>query len=312
MHNHKYKPHRGRKVFILKGFHTLVAVLVIILATTASIIIISRIKSGINNEKREILRLWNSGEYEQAFISSKDALFQKPTDNFLLTINGFSAFQLGISQINSQNMLSFIDECIFSLRKALIKKESSGDGRIYYVLGKAYGYKGNEYSDLAVKYLLMSDNAGFAAPDIPEYLGLAYAAFGDYRNSVASFSKAFTSGAEPSDALLLSIARSYMAMEEYDTATGYLKRCIEISPDSNSIVTARLLLAEICKLTGDYENAEAQYFITLADFGENAEVHYQLGELYNLQGNTTRARAEWRLAYRLNPAHSNARVRLNI
>jgi len=312
MQNYKYRSHHGHKVFILKGFHTLIAALIIIFTITSAILIISRLKNGINNEKREILRLWNSGEYEQVFLSSKDALFKKPTDNFLLTINGFSAFQLGISQINSQNMISFIDECIFSLRKALINKESKDDGRLYYVLGKAYGYKGNEYSDLAVKYLLMSDNAGFTAPDIPEYLGLAYAAFGDYRNSVTAFSKAFSADTEPSDALLLSIARSYTEMEEYDTAAGYLKRCIEISQDSNSIIIARLLLGEIYRLTGDYNDAETQYYTVLSDFGENAEVHYQLGELYNLKGDTTRARAEWRLAYRLNPAHTNARVRLNL
>jgi tetratricopeptide (TPR) repeat protein len=209
-------------------------------------------------------------------------------------------------------MLLFIDECIFSLRKALINKESAGDGRLYYVLGKAYGHKGNEYSDLAIKYLIMSNNLGFEAQDIPEYLGLAYAACGDYRNSVASFAQAFSPGSEPSDNLLLSIARSYMAMDEYSMAMEYLKRCIEISPDSKSITIARLLLAEIYRLTGEYKNAEEQYFSILTDSGENSEVHYQLGELYNQQGDTTRARAEWRLAYRQDPAHAKARARLNI
>jgi tetratricopeptide (TPR) repeat protein len=158
----------------------------------------------------------------------------------------------------------------------------------------------------------MSNNTGFSARDIPEYLGLAYAASGDYRNSVASFSRAFSTGGEPSDSLLLSIARSYMAMEEYGMAIEYLRRCIEISPDSKSIIIARLLLAEIYRLTGEYKNAEEQYFSILSDSGENAEVHYQLGELYNRQGDTTRARAEWRLAYRQDPAHANARARLNI
>lgn len=287
-------------------------VLFIILAVTAVIFIFFKIKNGSNNEKREILKVWNTGDYEQAFSLSKNALFQKPVDQYLLAINGFSAYQLGISQINSQNMLSFIDECIFSLRKALIHRESSKDGRIYYVLGKAYSYKGNEYSDLAIKYLLMSNNLGFEARDIPEYLGLAYAACGDYRNSVAAFSQAFVADKQPSDNLLLSIARSYMAMEEYNIAVGYLNRCIEISPDSKSITIARLLLAEVYRLTGDYNSAEEQYFTILADSGENAEVHYQLGELYNMQGNTTKARAEWRLAYRQDPAHAKARARLNI
>jgi len=304
--------YNGRQKYILKKIRTIAPVLFIICAVTALVFIFFKLKNGANNEKRELLKVWDAGDYEQAFSLSKNALFQKPVDQFMLAINGFSAYQLGISQINSQNMLSFIDECIFSLRKALIHRESSKDGRIYYVLGKAYSYKGSEYSDLAIKYLLTADNLGFEARDIPEYLGLAYAAIGDYRNSVAAFSQAFIADKQPSDNLLLSIARSYMAMEEYNIAVGYLNRCIEISPDSKSVTVARLLLAEIHKLTGDFTGAEEQYFTILSASGENAEVHYQLGELYNMQGNTTRARAEWRLAYRQDPAHAKARARLNI
>jgi tetratricopeptide (TPR) repeat protein len=73
-----------------------------------------------------------------------------------------------------------------------------------------------------------------------------------------------------------------------------------------------LLLGDIFRLTGDYDFAEEQYLTILSESGENAEAHYQLGELYNLKGNTTKARAEWRLAYRQDPAHSKTRERLNI
>jgi predicted negative regulator of RcsB-dependent stress response len=37
-----------------------------------------------------------------------------------------------------------------------------------------------------------------------------------------------------------------------------------------------------------------------------------LGELYALQGDTSRARAAWRLALRADPAHIMARTRLSI
>ena len=302
----------GRHTYLLKIIKTFIIVLVAAFAVTASFFFVSKIKNGVSNEKSELLQIWNIGDYEKAYNISKKALLQRPVDYFLLTINGFSAYQLGISQINSQNMLFFIDECIFSLRKAMINKNSSNDGRVYYVLGKAYGYKGDEYSDLAVKYLEIANNMSYEAADIPEYLGLAYAAAGDYRSSVAAFTQAFAPDKLPSDNLLLSIARSYMAMEDYSMASGYLKHCMEISPDSKSVVIARFLLAEIQMKTGDYFGAEDLYISVLNDYGENAEVHYQLGELYNLQGDTTRARAEWRIAYRQDPAHARARARLNI
>jgi tetratricopeptide (TPR) repeat protein len=298
-------------MYVLNKLHFPLIVLVLILALAGTIFAVSRLNNGVNNDKRDLLAIWNDGDFYNAYNISKAALNQNPVDYFFLTINGFAAFQLGISQINSQNMLNFINECIFSLRKALINKASLNDGRVYYVLGKAYGYKGNEYSDLAVKYLEMANSLSYDAHDIPEYLGLAYAANGDYRNSVAAFSQAFVPEKPPSDNLLLSIARSYMAMEEFNMAAGYLQRCIDISPDSKSVVIARMLLAEIHILTGNYNNAQEQYMKILETSGENAEVRFQLGEIYNLQGDTTRARAEWRLAYRQDPAHARARARLN-
>ena len=302
----------GRHRYILERIRNITAVFLVIFVIAALFIVVSKLKNGGNNEKRELLRVWSEGDFEQAYKISKNALLEKPVDYFLLTINGFSAYQLGISQINSHDKLIFIDESIFSLRKAMLQKEAYGDGRVFYVLGKAYGYKGNEYADLAVKYLEMANSFSYEARDIPEYLGLAYAAYGDYRNSVAAFSLAFSQEKEPSDNLLLSIARSYMAMEEYNMAAGYLKRCIDTSPDSKSIIVSRFLLAEIYKTSGDQDNAEKQYLSILNETGENAEVHYQLGELYNMKGDTTRARSEWRIAYRQDPAHQRARARLNI
>ena len=279
MFNNNTLSRYGRHIYLLKKLKTIAVVFFSILAIIASVLIISRLKNGVSNEKNELLKIWNSGNYDQAYQISKNALFQQPIDYFLLTINGFSAYQLGISQINSQDMLSYIDKSIFSLRKALLHKDASNDGRVFYVLGKAYGYKGSEYSDLAIKYLLKADDMSYNAEDIPEYLGLAYASCGDYRNSVAAFSKAFVPGKSASDTLLLSIARSYMEMEEYDMAGGYLKRCVDVSPDSRSVIIARLLLAEIYRLTGEYNTAENQYLSIINDSGENAEVYYQLGEL---------------------------------
>jgi hypothetical protein len=121
----------GRHIFILKRIRSLGIVLLSILVIGVSIFVISRVNNGTKNERRELLRIWNEGNYEQAYEFSKAALSENPVDNFLLTINGFSAYQLGISQINNQNTLNYINESIFSLRKALI---TSKDEKVYYVL----------------------------------------------------------------------------------------------------------------------------------------------------------------------------------
>jgi tetratricopeptide (TPR) repeat protein len=262
-------------------------------------------------DRRELLRLWDDKEFDEVFNLSQSSLESRPTDYFLLTMNGFSAYQLGISQINTLNAEQYFDKCIWSLRKAMQDKKADKDGRLYYVLGKAYSYKGENFADLTIKYLEKARELSDSTADIPEYLGMAYFAVEDYRSSVAAFSEALGASAEgPSGPLLLFMARAYIALGEFDNARPYLQRCIETSPDFRTVLSARLLLAEALKMKGDIEGAIKQLQDIIAETGDNAEAHYQLGELYALQGNTTRARAEWRLALRADPAHVKARARL--
>ena len=267
-----------------------------------------RIRDHSGNDRRQLRTYFEGGSFEESFLLSEEMLKARPLDAFLLTIHGFSSYQLGIAQINTFDTLTYINNAIWSLRKALLSSGSAQDGSLYYVLGKAYFYKGPDYADLAVNYLERARSTGFMAADIPEYLGLSHAALGDYRSSVIAFSQAL---GNPSDLLLLSIAHSYTALEEYDLARAYLNRSLEISRDSNTINTARLNLANILTRTGHLEEAEIEYLVLIENNGENAEAHYQLGELYALQGDLTRARAEWRRAIRIDPAHGPARRRLN-
>ena len=267
-----------------------------------------------SNERRELKDFFESGDFETSYLRSGEMPAEKPLDFFLLTINGFSAFQIAIAQINSYDKLSYMDKCVWSLRKALLSRENSPE--VFYVLGKAYYNKGPGYADLAVFYLEKARAALYRAADIPEYLGMAYAGVKDYRSSVAAFTLALTGeaaseNARPSDILLLSIARSYFALEENDAARAYLLHCLEISKDPRIKTPARFLLGSILNKTGDTAGAEAEYLKVIEESGENAEAHYQLGVLYASGGDLTRARAEWRRAIRIDPAHGPARSRLN-
>jgi tetratricopeptide (TPR) repeat protein len=303
-----YRKHLRRKRLIFTA-----AVLVFIcLAIFASTRVVVKVRDwAAKGDRRELLRLWDAGDFDEVFSISQSALDSRPTDYFLLTMHGFSAYQLGISQINSLNAEQYFDKCIWSLRQAMQQKNAEKDGRLYYVLGKAYSYKGENYADLTIQYLEKARELSDRTVDIPEYLGMAYFAVEDYRKSVAAFSEALGTSAEgPSGPLLLFIARAYIALGEFDNARPYLQRCIDVSPDFRIVLDARLLLAESLKMNGDIEGAVKQLQEIIAETGDNAEAHYQLGELYALQGNNTRARAEWRLALRADPAHAKARARL--
>jgi tetratricopeptide (TPR) repeat protein len=296
--------HRRKTIYL-----AVAAVLVLLVVGGAAIFLIG-MKNRIGNEREELLQLWENGSYELAYTVSRERLISKPMDFFLLTMHGFSAYQSAVAQINDYDTKTYIDECIWSLRKALLCKEGPADLRISYVLGKAYYAKGAGYEDLAIEFLETAKNGGYEARDLPEYLGLAYAAIHDYRSSVAAFSLALNQ--DESDLLLLSIARSYIALEETETAIAYLTRCVETSRDSNTVIIARLLLGDIFEETGDVSGAETQYLAILDDAGENAEAHFQLGELYAATGDRTRARAEWRRAVRIDSTHRSARARLNM
>jgi len=323
---YSYRSYMRRRRLIF----SLVALAVAGVLTAAGIQIAGRIAGTARGERKELLRLWEAGSYNDVYNRSQAALAARPLDYFLLTMEGFSAYQLGISQINSLNAERYFDDCVRSLRKALLLKNSLNDGRLYYVLGKAYSYQGESYADLAVKYLEKAGGLSYNAADIPEYLGLAYAAVGDYHHSVEAFAEALVMqdrgnswssdenplgerpvAEQPTGLLLLSIARSYYALDEFEQARAYLQRCIEVSPDSRTILAARLLLSEVLQKAGDNNGAKQQLMDILAEAGENAEAHYQLGELYAAQGEATRARAEWRLALRADPAHLKARTRIS-
>jgi tetratricopeptide (TPR) repeat protein len=287
-----------------------------ILATISTgVMLLSTNKNHSLRTYRDLTRLWNNGAYSTVYSESGKLLEIKPLDFFLLSIHGYASYYMAAAQINAQDMQKYADECIASLRKALLDKRGERNGRICYVLGKAYFLKGQDYADMSIKYLEDALKFSYRAQDIPEYLGLAYAQTHEYWKSIAAFSEALIpvdDETSPSDTLLLAIARSYIELSEDDGARAYLLRCLEISKDFSVIRTARLLLGRVLIKKGDIEGAEQQYLSILKEGGEQADAHYELGVLYAGRGETIKARAEWRKALRLDPAYAPAIARLSM
>ena len=261
-------------------------------------------------ERAAALEAWTNGSYAEVYATSGKQLEKEPTSSFWLMMNGFAAYQLATAQINAQDTMRYVDESIVALRKALLIGTGRMEKRVRYVLGKAYYQKGPKYADEAVSNLEAARDAGSDAPDLNEYLGLSYAALHDYRASVVAFSQAL--GSNPSDLLLLSIARSYLALGENDSARAYLVRCAENSKDSLVVAQAKLLLAQVLLASGDAAAAEKEYLSIIEADDGNAEAHFALGELYAAGGDTVKARAEWRKTLKIDPAHGPARARLSL
>jgi tetratricopeptide (TPR) repeat protein len=277
--------------------------------------IIWHIREKLVNGRITAQELWESGSYQDIFDISGKTLEETPLDYEALILRGFSAYQLVLAQVTVSDKSVYIEKSIQCLRKALIVKSTDMDGAIQYVLGKAYYSKGAEYADLAVQSLEFAKQRGFSGDDMNEYLGIAYAALRDYRMSVAALTEALSSPRAKeylSDALLLSIANSYIALDDFNMAIAYLMRCLDISKDDNAKRLVRFKLGDIYFRQEDYSAAENQYTAILKDFGENAEAHYRLGEINVARNNQIQARAEWRKAVQVDPAHRSARSRLTL
>jgi tetratricopeptide (TPR) repeat protein len=278
----------------------------------AGVIFIIRWKNKEAGEKRELLTYWEGSSYSEAYDKSREILGNRPLDPFVLTIHGFVSYQLAQAQINNADALVNIDVCIWTLRKALLKNPDK-DGRIRYVLGKAYYLKGPDYADLSIRYLGEAKGVSYSASDLNEYLGLAYAAIHDYRKSVEELTLGLDpAGVDGSDRLLMAIAGSYEGLEDWESSRAYLMRCIAQTKDTDIVLEAQLKLGRVLYNMGDVPGAVSTYTLILDSGIENAEASYELGEIYASQGETIRARAAYRRAYRADPNYGPALIRLNM
>ncbi|MDR3325247.1 MAG: hypothetical protein LBS82_04595 [Spirochaetaceae bacterium] len=286
----------------------------VVLAAAGAYAFFSSGVRGVSFYKDDIAERWKAGSYDEVFVLSEKELASKPLDFFLLLAHGLSAYQIALAQINSADTLAYVDRAIWALRKAQLTKAGAADSRVKYALGRAYYYKGPSHANLCIKYLEEARKAHYPGEDIPEFLGLAYAAVQDYRGSVEAFSLALkveADGAAVSDLLLLAMARSYIKLDEGDAARPYIVRAIEVSRDFDVISAARLMLAGILREQGALADAETQIMAVINEGGDSAEARFELGELFNARHDTYRARAEWRRAARLDPSFAPARERLN-
>ena len=301
----------GTTLLRRRALFSIVVVFLVIIIVSASVFAVVRYKDkAIGGESSAVLKSWNSGNYENAYVLSKKNADERPLSSFWLVMLGMSSYQLAVAQINQGDMLKYIDESISAIRKALMLGAGSMDSKARYILGKAYYRKGPAYADQAVLYLEQAVAEKFAAPDLYEHLGLAYGVLRDYRSSVTAFAKAL--GDNPSDLLLLAIARSYSELGENEQAKAYLIRCAETSKDVSVAVQARILLGGLYKKMGNVADAEKEYVAILDQDGRNADAYCALGDLYAESGDTVKARAEWRKAIRIDPTHELSRSRLGI
>lgn len=253
---------------------------------------------------------WAEYDYPAVYEISSNIIKKEAFNNTARIYNGYSGFFLALSETDSMLALEYLDNSIISLRIALENASKKTVPQINYMLGKLYYYKNvfsgyYYYADLAVKYLTEARILGYKDfNDIPEYLGLSYAALGMTKESVQSFTEALL--VRETDFLLLSIAEQYFKNDQTKLAEAYLFRISTDCKDENIVFKARLLLADIYYSEGKIDEALKEVNSVLEIDDLNADAHYKLGLIKEKQGDVVKARSEWRRTIKIDPTHQGA------
>jgi tetratricopeptide (TPR) repeat protein len=269
--------------------------------------VISNVKVSVG--ENDIKESWAAQEYVKVIEFSDRMLASDPYDFKALLYRGFSYFYNGLSQPEYEEKAAMLAKSTADLRKALVIEPYRPNGDIYYVLGKTYYLRGYFYQDLSREYLRKAVLAGYRASDLNEYLGLVSSDLGDTKSAIEYFKKAI--GEDPRDIVLLSLASAYVAIDDLNTAMGYVDRIIASSKDVVIIQKARFVRGDLLSRLGKTDEAVAEYESILRDNPNSADAHFFLGEVFAAKGDSVKARAQWREAYNIDPKHGGAVSRLN-
>ena len=256
-----------------------------------------------------LYRAWESYDYQKVYDISTDILRKKTFNNAALMLHGYAAFFLSLSATDTTQSQDLLDESINALRLALLTAKDKTVSQLEYMLGKAYFYKDTfssyyYYADLAVRYLTRARRDGYQADDIPEFLGLSYASLDMTMESISAFTEALL--VRESDLLLLSIAEQYYKAGQSVAAGQYLYRISQDCKDEKILLRGSLLHGQIALEDEKYAEAEKEFQAILEKNENSADAYYYLGVLYEKQGDSARARSQWRRALRVQPNHSGA------
>ena len=259
-----------------------------------------------------LIEKWNVYDYKSVYEISQKILDTNPFNNTALTYHGYASFFLAVSQLDSASVQSYLDESINSIRMALLKSRKKLIPQLNYMLGKAYFYKNTissyYYADLAVKYLEESRRLGYKAPDTAEYLGLSYAALEMPMESISAFTEALLT--RESDSLLLSIAEQYHKVGQANAAKQYLFRIKNDCENEELVLKSMNLLGTIYIEEKKYAEAKNEFESILKKNPNSAAAYYNLGVIYEKQGDLVKARAEWRKTLRIQVNHPGALAKI--
>lgn len=246
--------------------------------------------------EKEIEKYWKGGDYSEVYNLSKIVLKKKPFKTGALLFYGASCFYLAMGENDVSSSQDYLEEAIGAFRLSLYYAHAKEIPFISYMLGKSYFYKNGSssfyYSDMAIKYLEKAKKLGYKANEMNEYLGLSYALLSLHDESVRTLEEDVN--AKTSPVILYTLAEELYKGGKSSSAKQYLKRVKKESRDESLVIEAMNLLGRIYFEEGNSEGAKDEFESILKKTETFADAFYNLGLVYEKEGNVITARALWR------------------
>lgn len=302
----------------MKPSHKKAGTAVIVLAALVLIFFLYQFIGSFAREKKarsvqikQIVELWDAGQYDPLIDRAEQYLAQYPQDSNVRILRGISLLssaELG-AQSAYQRDVQTLWQAVYELRRALVinpgvsyKKEAN------FVLGKAYYLLGGTQTAKAVPYLEQSIKSKVDAPSAYEFLIAAYKEMGEYTKAEKIIKDILYNG-------------KYASLDR-QTAGRFRLALIDMYLDAGNAAAAEEEIAAALKDTAASEQEQAAFLVRrargLIERGSEQqaiamltkivekdprsfEALYYLGNAYDKLQEQGKARYYWREALAINP-----------
>ncbi|MCK4797533.1 MAG: tetratricopeptide repeat protein, partial [Spirochaetes bacterium] len=151
-------------------------------------------------------------------------------------------------------------------------------------------------------------NMGNKRKDLFYILGLVNLYTGNYKEATKIFIEALKYG--ESELTLLAIGNAFYKDNDFENAKNYIRKVISVSINPKIKEKSYFLMGDILFNEKKYIESK-KYFDKVININENnSYAYFYRGEIYYIQNNLIKARAEWRKTLEIDPGHIKALKRI--
>lgn len=255
---------------------------------------------------------WKSNNYDTVITLSTQYLQEYPDSSNIYVLRGFALFTLAFLSSNDTTEIdtTLIWKSVYDIRRALVLGlDKDLEKSAYYILGKNYYLISGKYLHDSISYLDKSIEHTFIPNDIYEFLSSAYIDLGELDMAIKTLKEGLQNNKMLS--LYLKLIDIYLDIENTNEAKKMILEARAITYTEIEKLSLQIREARIETKNNNLDVSINLFSSIIELYPESVEAHYYLGNAYEKQGNKSKARYEWRTAYKLSPYWNEVIAKLN-